>query len=219
MKKLTRLFIIAGTAAITSQALAQDIPYTDINSIPLREKAYTKMEGSPYLNDQWIPGTVVFEDGKTTKNVNLKFDQVQGILVFKNDKNEEFAFVTQVKEFELPAIGKFRSGFPPTKGTNEKTFFKVLDDGKTKLLKAQKKAILETKAFYSGVVEKTVVEDIKYYILKPDKSLVPLKNDKKALLNELKDKETELKKYIGNQNFNFKNDEDLMNLFAYYNSL
>ncbi len=221
MIKLTRILILllASAAGISGKAHAQDTPYSDINSIPLREKAYAKMEGSPYLNDQWIKGTVTFQDGKTAKNVDLKFDQVQGFLVFKNDLGHEFMFVTPVKEFELPLIGKFRSGFPPSKGTNEKTFFKVLNDGETKLLKSQVKNILETKAFYSGVVEKTVVEEIKFYILKSDNKLVLLKNDKKSLLSELKNKESELEKYIRNQNLSVKNEEDLVNLFAYYNSL
>jgi len=161
MTNFTRylIIIVASAAGVSGNAYAQDIPYADINSIPLKEKAHTKMEGSPYLSDQFMKGTVVFKDGKIAKNINLNFDQINGAVVFKNESDLEFTFVTPVKEFEIPLIGKFRSGFPPAKGTTENTFFKVLNDGKTQLLKTQKKAILETKAFYSGVVEKTVVED------------------------------------------------------------
>jgi hypothetical protein len=213
------ILFISCMIGITGNTFSQDVPVQDINSVSIKDKKYINIEGSPYLSDVWVTGTVKFVDGKNLNDVDLKFDQVRGTLIFKGKKNEEFEFTEPIKEFMIPPYGTFRNGFPPVKGSNEKTFYQVLNDGKTKFLKLVTKSILETKPFYSGTITRTIDQNVKYYIFKSDGNLIMVKNDARSILAQLKDKEVQLNTFIKEKNVNIKDDHDLNKLFQYYNSL
>jgi hypothetical protein len=217
--KFIILSFVYSIVATSGDVMAQATPINDMYSIPLKTQSYTNIEGSPYLNENWVKGSVKFKDSKPLINLDLKFDQVKGVLIFKNDLDQEFAFVTNVQEFDLPLIGMFRSGYPNIKGTNDKTFFQVLADGKTQLLKYTKKAILETKPFYSGTTQRSIVQDTKYYIFKSDGMLVKVKYDPSSIINHLEDREAELTDYVKKYKLNWNNEDSFIKLIEYYNSL
>ena len=208
----------------TANASAQEAYFSDINGVPLKEKKVNIVEGSIYLSDNWVKGSVKFKNGKSANDIELRFDQLNGLLVFRNDKNQEFTFVSDVAEFRIPYTldglqypGVFRSGFPNVKGLRGNTFLEVLFDGRVKLLKQTVKSLLETKAFYSATTESTVVQESRYYIFK-DGSLFPIKKDSADILKILKDQE-QLNTYIKEKKPKLKDDQALIQLMTYYDSL
>ena len=215
----TVFFVLGGVIT----AKAQKTPYADINEIPLNVKKYENVDGTPYVVDRFIKGSVIFANNKMAKDINLKFDEVANLLVFKNDKDQEFAFVSEVKEFKMPYTdnnipypGLFRNGFPSSKETTDKSFFEVLNDGKVKLLRhTSKKHLLEIEAIKRN---KIIEKKDRYFVLK-DGVLIQIEKGNKPVMDIMSDKSDLVKKYISENSLNLKNDPDLMDVFDYYNKL
>lgn len=193
----------------------------DVNGKLFMEQSYTDVEGSPYLNDLWLKGAVKAA-GKSYDNMELKYDQVTDVIVFKNPKGEMLNFVDPVDEFKL-YVGDgyemvFRSGFKPSDIGSEKTFYQVLTAGETPLIKRTFKKVIEYKEYNSATGTKKFDEIQNYYLVKNG---VPkrIKKDKKSVLEVFGDSKTELEAFIKSNNINFKSDPDLIKLTMYYNSL
>jgi phospholipase C len=198
----------------------------DINGVPMRElSGYTNVEGSPFLTDQWSKGMVKLADGRTYKDVLLKYDEVKDVLYFQDKKEQTLVFVDPVREFKVEYISDdiqhdklFRNAYKNIPNSTEKSFFEVLSDGTAQLLKRTKKLIAESQEYNSTAVVKRFDENVKYYIIVSEK-VIPIKRDKKSILAALTNKQPQLESFIRTNNINLKNDEDLVKLMAYYNSL
>ncbi|GAC1305038.1 MAG: hypothetical protein NVSMB24_13410 [Mucilaginibacter sp.] len=198
----------------------------NINGVPMREiSGYTNIEGSAFLSDQWAKGMVKMADGRTFKDVLLKYDEVKDELYFKDKKGDTLIFSDPVREFKVEyASGDelheklFRDGYKNIPNSSENSFFEVLSDGTAQLLKRTTKSIAESKEYNSTTVVRRFDENIKYYIIVSEK-IVPIKRDKKSILAALPNKHPQLENFMRTNNINLKNDEDLVKLMAYYNSL
>jgi hypothetical protein len=225
IKILIRGFALIALFLTANIALSQAQYMQDINGVAMPTKIYTNVDGSPYLIDNWVKGSVKLANGKTYKDVLLKYDMVDGQLYFQHKPEETLTFVDPVKEFKLSYIESdmqqlklFRNGYPSIAGGNEKSFYEVLSDGTIQLLKHDAKSISEYKEYNSATVTKKFDDNIKYYLYNNNK-LVAIKPDKKSILAAIPNKQPELDAYIKTNNLNLKKDEDLAKLIIYYNSL
>lgn len=186
---------------------------------------YKDMNGSPYLFNDWVKGNIQLDDGTIYNNLNLKYDQVRELLIFLADDNTSKRFSAPVKAFTLtnaddkewPRI-TFRNGFKAIDGGNEKTYYEVLADGNTQLLKRTAKKIVDERAPGSLIISKQISATTRYYVNKGDR-IIKIKKDKKSILEALSDKSSELETYIKHNNLNLKEDADLIKLIEYYNTL
>ena len=187
---------------------------------------YEDVEGSPYLYEVWAPGEAVLSDGKAYKNLLLKYDEVNGMVIFKYAPTDSaMAFAVPAVEFKFTLVANskiqtahFVNGFMPVGDANANTFYQVLCNGKTKLLKREVKKVVKVTEFNSAVATRHIETATTYYLAK-DKSPVRINNTNKAALTALSDKADLLKQYIAANDLNVKNDEDFTKLINYYNSL
>jgi hypothetical protein len=187
---------------------------------------YADMEGSPYLYDGWAKGVALLSDGKAYKGLYLKYNEIEGTVIFK------YALTDSAMMFAIPAVefifsyitndqehtAHFLSGFKPVNDGNGNTFYQVLDNGKTKLLKKTVKKIVQNKEFNSSTTTRKVDENTSYYLAK-DKQPVRIKNDNKSVLAALSDKADKLKQYMADNKLNVRDDEDFAKVVNYYNTL
>ena len=188
---------------------------------PFTELKYTDIQGSPYFSDIWLTGSVKMNNGTIYKDVKLKYNQVEQLLVFQNKSGADMNFIDPVREFSMLQNGNsiiFRNGFKPAEGVTANTYYRVLADGETPLLKKTIKKIIENKEYNSATTTKKFQEINTFYLVKGNLPL-KIKRDKKAFLETLGDRNTELDVFIKSNNINFKSDEDLIRLTIYYNSL
>lgn len=209
--------ILCGTAISPVQA-----QYTeDFRAKAVLEKTYTDIKGSPYVFDEWALGLVKMASGATYKDLLLKYDQLTSELMFKDKSGKALGFADPIAEFKLidksNAYRLFRSGFKGVDSNSDKSFYEVLYDGSTILVKDPKKNIVEHRAYNSSTAVKSIVETPAYYVLL-NGSLVKFKKDKKSLLAVLGNP-AQLDKYIQDQKLNLKDDEDLAKLMLYYDSI
>lgn len=220
MLKLSLSFIICCTlVGLNMQtALAQ---YTeDFRAKAVLEKTYTDVKGSPYLFDDWSLGVVKMASGSSYKDMSLKYDQVTGELIFKDKTGKAQGFADPVAEFKIidksNAFRIFRSGYKSIDNNSDKSFYEVLYDGGTTLLRDPKKNIVEHRAYNSSTAVKSIVETPAYYVVL-NGQVIKIKKDKKAILAVLSNS-AQLEKYIQDNKLNLKDDADLAKLMLYYDS-
>lgn len=223
---ISRLVLLVSLSLATITGAAAQFAVTDVTGQPFMSKSYTDVRGSAYLYDTWMKGSVTTDQGVTYEGVELKYDQVADELIFKSGNGEPNTFVQPITEFSIKvtkdnAVLKeqvFRKGFIPVDAAKPHTYYEVLTDGETLLLKRTSKAIFEELPYGSSTKVKTFQSETHYYIAKNDK-LIKIKKDKKSVLKALGDKEAELEAYIKSNRPDLKNDEALANLVAHYNSI
>ena len=218
MKKLhtTILMLLVSFGFANAQYLQ------DVQGRPIMEISYTDIKGTPFLFDDWVSGIVILGNGETFNNVPLKYNVFDEKLYFKNPKNNELLeFVQPVKSFkfnELKGAGVFSKGFPAIDRFNSETFYDVLFDGKVKLLNKKYKTVLEVRPYNSATVEKSFVDRNDYYIVKGNK-IERIKNSRKDFLDIFSDKSAQIDAFIKKEKINFKNNDDLVKVFNYFESL
>lgn len=213
--------VIAMLSSIKTQA-----QYTqDIIGRPFSVKAYADVTGSPYLYDGWQTGIVKLQNGDTFKDIPLLYNAIDNELYFKSKKGDTLSFVDKVAEFQISTDSKenaakvtFRRGYKGVKNYTADTFFEVLSDGTVQLLKKTAKYVQSTKDVGSATVNKTVRQDINYYLVNMDR-VVSIRKDKKSILTNLPGGEQKLQSYLAANKVNFKDDADLIKLVNQYNSL
>ncbi len=218
MKKLKIAFLFF--FFIISQADAQFARYKD--GKPATEISYTNVTGTPYLYDYWSPGVVELKDGRSYKDVALKYDACNNELIFKNPKDDAvLAFADPVKSFGMEHAGVkevFSNGFSKIDGFDEETFYQVLYGGGTKLLYKLKKNLMETKPYNSATVERSFNINVFYYLVK-DGAIQRFKPSKKEFLVLFKDKSADVETFIRKEHIDFKNNNDLVKVLEFYYSL
>ncbi len=218
MKK-TILYISLFFACLTTQA---QYYMQDVSGKPLMTGKYVDIVGAPYIFENWTKGEVVLADGKTHKDLDLKYDQVEGIVFFKGKNGMDLGFTSLVKSFILYPNNVAMSFImvPEIKETEKDPYFEVLSDGKkVKFLKKTQKVIRESKAYNSASITRTFAENTHYYLLKTDGTYTKVKKDKKAIIAALNDKSTEIEQYIKDNKTNFKDDASVAAVVNYYNTL
>jgi hypothetical protein len=224
MKHLKILFAAFCLLAFVNTASAQFLHEQDYK--PITTKSHTDVEGSAYLYDDWMPGSVKLANGVTNNApMLLRYDVVDDQLFFKDKAGETMAFVVPVKDFTIEAfendvtvIRHFRSGYNNIEGNTPSSFFEVLSDGKIQLIKKINKVVFETQNIGSASKTRSFLDKTKYYLVNNGKAL-QVKNDKKSLLAALGDKQAQMEDYIKTNKINFKSDTQLGKLVDYYNSL
>ncbi|PLK46212.1 hypothetical protein [Emticicia sp. TH156] len=194
----------------------------DVSGKPLLAGKYVDVVGTPYLFENWTKGEVILADGKAYKELDLKYDQVEGLVFFKGKKGEDLGFTTVVKSFKLfpGSIPMVFIQVPQIKDGEKDPYFEVLHEGKNvKFLKKTVKTIREGNSYGSASSTKKFTENIQYYLLKSDGTYAKIKKDKKSILNTLGDKSEALEKFIKDNKTNFKEDASVSALIEYYNTL
>ncbi len=190
-----------------------------IHGTPIYAKINENIKGSPYLFDQWFNGSVKLKDKTVHNDMQLKYDQMTGKLIFKDKSENTFHFEHPVEEFTLQTPSGenvvFKNGFKNIEKNTDDTFYQILADGKVKLLKHSKKSIVQSVPYGQSVPEKTILNSEAFYVVSSD-TIQKLKKDKKALAFLNSDK---LSSFITKNNMDLQKEADLILAINFYNSL
>ncbi len=195
---------------------AQEIVY-DFSGQPVLLKKYEEYEGSPFMYDEWKKGSVKLKNGKSYSDLDLKYDAAEDRVLFKDKLGNTYKFDDPVSEFEINDL-LFRSGYAANESRTENSFYQVLVDGGTQLLKRINKTITEQKTYGSAVLKKQFQSTESFYMVKAGE-IRKIKKDKKAIYEVLGNKAAEMDNYIASNKLNLKIDNDMAMLISYYNSL
>lgn len=214
-----KLFLTLISLIFVQVSFAQYQSYVDGAPATLIKKV--DVEGSEFLYEKWLPATVKNTKGDEFKNVMVKYNLLEDVPYFLGKADQAMSFATPLTEFtvqkENGELQKFMAGLPALDKYNEFTFYEVLVDGKTKLLKKTAKKITESRAYNSATTVKNIVDNTNYFVFE-DGNLSMIKKDKKFLMAALSRKE-DIQKYLSNKEVSIKKEEDLIKALEKYNSL
>lgn len=213
---LTSLYLTSNAQLGVNLSLANN----DVNYSGNTSKGSNDIQ---YLYSSWNRGSVKLSNDSLYKGMNLMYDVSNDRLIFKADNGSPQLFKLGVKEFNITsaendgASKKFKSGYPAVDGGNEKTFYEILSEGKTTLLKrTQMKRVEERETGMLYSVKKMKPFET-YFILKdgrPEK----IKRDKNVIYPLLSQDKATIESYVSNNKLNLKKDTDLSILFDHFNN-
>jgi hypothetical protein len=210
MKYLLRIFLLA--PLLTGQAAwAQDS--TGLGGAPYQASGDN---ASSYLFTKWYSGSVRTEDDKVHDGVKIRYDLAKDEIEYLVD-SAAYRVQNGVTEFSLPTgtdMYIFKRGFPAAAGYSDKTFYRVMYDGNTKLLKKYTKPIKVEKASATTQMDPSA----KLYILKDGKMSEVQLNNRNSFLKLLSDERNKMQYVIREEQLDFAGDDDLAKLLEEYDS-
>ena len=188
-----------------------------------REDENNSITGNPYLMKDWCDGVVRFTSGRTMTQFKLKFDCLKNMLLLQFEGNA-FAAESKVKEFVMYPKKKdsllFRRGFPSTNKTTDQTYFHVLLQDKSSLLRLVARNIIEEKQLVSvnGRINRRM-EEVEFYYLLRNGEMVLLPASRTELPAIFADKKEPLARFIAERQFKMHSPDDFVAVVKKYNEL
>jgi len=233
MKKLLLCFSLliviishAQTNSIsTTGKWGQQIFLSDVNGQAFVNK-YEGISGSVYDNTEYQLAKIILKDGRVYNDVKTRINLLEQEVNFIASNGQEgflgkgmASEITYIdSKTETQVLKVFQCGFPPIDNQNRISFYQILLNGKTSLLKSVYKSIQERNNDMSGERFKEFATYENMYLLK-EGTMVRIKKDKSNLIALLQDQNQSIKKYIDDQKLNLKNEAHLIALVKYYNTL
>lgn len=202
LKGLFALIVILNSASAFAQELT-GTPVTDTTS-------------TQYLLPNWYSGIIRMNDDKVFDGVYLRYNLAKDQIEVKQDSSI-FRIEKGVKEFNIPSgsdLYIFRSGFAPYKTLTTESFYRVIYDGKTQLLKRYQSPIQVEKA----AATRTLEPDAKLYVVKDSKVNEVFLKDQNSFLKLLADEKNKMRYVIKEENLEFDAEDDLMKLLEEYDA-
>lgn len=212
MKHLLRIFALA--CCISTQLNAQDS--TGLGGTPYQEMQLAAGDKSPYLLKEWYSGAVRTGNDRVHDGVQLRYDYLKDEVEYKV-ADALYRVSSGVTEFSIPSgveLYTFRSGYPAVGNYSDKSFYRVLYDGNTKLLKKYTNPIKVEKASATREMD----AGAKLYLLKDGKMNPVQLNNRNSFLKLLTDERNKLNYVIKEQQLDFAGEDDLIRLLEEYDS-
>lgn len=204
---------------------ADQISITDVNGRPF-ENRYADVAGTPCFIADYRFANISLAQGRTFVNVKMKIDLVSQETRFVSSNGVEgyisAGMVKEIKFADTTSEGiiqyTFRTGFPAIDKQNENNFYQVLADGKCGFVKSITKKVNERKNELSGEIAKDFETTENYYLFVKGE-MKRVKKDKDFFIAELADKQVAVIQYIQSNKLNCKNNDQIVKLIRFYNSL
>lgn len=178
---------------------------TDSNGAILKQsKVNDDVQGSQYLNDVWATGQVITPQGKVLDVEKMKFNLIMNRIEFETGGRVfELTIPCQTFKINLPSDNgsivshTFKSNFPKIDLQNERSFYEVLYDGESKLLKLHKIRVSDYAEPGSMTRTKHFTKVSILYIYHPQKKiLTPVSNKRAELLSIFSDQKESIEKFL-----------------------
>lgn len=179
--------------------------------------------GTPFYNEEWQKGKVIFNNGKLSKTVPLMYNSNTQVLFFQQGGSVKSLDANKFKGFKFHESGEvFHNGFVIDKFDVTKTDpVKVIYDGKTKLLEFYQtiKVRANSKDPLTGKMIDRFMTDKTMFYLFADGSVKKTKIKKKNMINDLGGFKKELNDFTKKTKNKVKSEADAVKLLEYYDSL
>ncbi|HKJ44165.1 MAG TPA: hypothetical protein VKA27_18855 [Sunxiuqinia sp.] len=225
--KLPVLFIFFLLIGLTG--FSQTIVIKDLTSLSDQltyqrsrgETNYNDIEGTPFLNRQFIIGEVIVNDSIHYENVPLRYNIYSDNIEFMNDQKQVLEINNSQSKYQFKFDNhQFTVRDYLNYGKTAHGILERLVDGKIQLYKKyQVDFALATKAIgFKDAVPNRFVRKDDTYLISAEKELPSAIGSKKALFEKLKSFKSDIEKYAKSRKLNPKKEEDLIQLIQYCNN-
>ncbi len=226
---ITTLLFIFSIGFASSQSIYQvreAIDFFRINKLNSGEWSNTltesNVQGSPYLNDQFVNGTIFTTSKQKFVDVPLRYNIYNDQLEFKTPENRVMAMATP-EIIEVVEFGEYKMVYLPYSNAKKirHGFFKVEEEGNvslySRLTVAFKKA--EGPGGYKEAEPAKFVKKPNSYYISTGTGQAKKVESKKGLIEMFPDHQNEVTAFIKKNKIKTNKLVKLKKLVAYYNSL
>jgi hypothetical protein len=186
-----------------------------------RHLTLDKIQGTPYLNPDFVNGKVITTDGNTFNDIPLRYNCYSDVIEFKK---EDVGYDISPKDIidkvefggRVFSYIQFEPGFGHNMG-----YFQILTEGKAKLCVKYQIGFLEReelKGFSTPKPDRFDEMKVTYWISMNDAPAKQVLN-KNKFLDLFSDKKNEVESFMSNQKLTIKKEDDLKKIVSYYNTL
>ena len=190
-----------------------------MNFSNLPSAKYSVLRGSPYISEEFKDGSVMMANaiGRWQKGYQLRLDTYLQQLEFKDTEVIKVASSKQVRAFKI-GYATYMSGFTAVDKQNSATYYEILYDGKTKLLKYTS-TILEVVKNADDVKQGDQFTTYSIYYLVENDTLIKFFPTKKNFLKHFSsEKAKKIDQFISEKNLKMKDDNDFAEVLKFYDS-
>ncbi len=158
-------------------------------------------------------------DGSILGGMRLRYNMYSQQMQFIEDGDT--AAFAKPEELESINIDEYTFVYLPYLKNNESKegYFEVLSEGKCQLLFHREITYHLIDDLDDGVIDDSYILEHTYYLKKEGKPAVRIHMDRKSVLSIFCDKQETVNKYIKINKIRFNNQEDMVMVVNYYNSL
>ena len=189
------------------------------------DNRYKGVNGTPFLFEDWLPGSITLISDTIITDLFLKYDVNEGRLYRKVNLNKANLILNyKIKSFKMIDIGYEKTYLKMALEDGEpETFVELLSKGKLNLLakpecrlrKADKNSSYGTGRQYDEYIHSSEL----FIFNTNTQVLKPVKNSRKFFLEQMADKEDAIKKYLKRNKPFLKEASAVIKLVNYYNGL
>lgn len=213
--------LYAQTPMITSGAEFNSFMKSDLNYLEAQEARYARTEGSPYLEEEFKPGALVYKN-KLFTNLKLRYNYYEGYFEFKTGDEVKFY---DPRYTEVDTVWLESNKYIYVEHDNGKdirrNYMKLLYDGPVKVLSFKEIIMLDPEPASGYEAARPARFDPRpevVYVQFGKDPAVEFKG-KRSIEEVFPDHEKELEKYAKSEKLRFRDPEDLVTLVKYYNTL
>jgi hypothetical protein len=213
---------------ITVNGIAQAPEYlTRATALKTMPVAPPEVEGSSYLNEEWVTGNIEIKKNTLLENLPIRYDLENQTLEIKYDGQVKICPLDRIQNFSYLNFGGNQFKYFNTSEVNNigfdlpKGICRILVDGNATLIKyiyAEKiKSNYNMALAIGDPNHKVVVKETPYAIV--NDHVYEVKNSLKRNSEIFGDKSGKIKAYSKENSLNFKDESDLTQIFEYFNTL
>ncbi|MEM1137439.1 MAG: hypothetical protein AAGI07_16485 [Bacteroidota bacterium] len=239
MKTLVKLIIFSASlfqivfaqsqSPIVQEQNIQEIGQNWYNgSVITFDKRYKGVKGSPFLTEEWLPGTITLNNDTIIEDLHLKYN-VQENRLYRRAENEKANLILNylVKSFSIVGSGSMRNfirvSLKDEKGEEINQFVELFAQGKLNLISKPECRIRKADSnnvYGSGRQYDEFIQNSSLYIYpKGERIAKQVKESKKFFIELMPDKENEIKAYFKENKPFLKDQQVVSKLVQYCNQL
>lgn len=220
------LFSIINSSAQTNYQLANTIDFFKSYKMQtgdwMETLSESDIEGSPFLNDEFIIGSIYTFQKVQFNDIPLRFNIYTGNLEFKTPDNKVLALAAP-EIVEKTVFGDFVLSYVPyiLSKKIKNGFLKVIEEGAATLYARPEILYQKPKeaAAYKDPEPAKFLERADAYFIRIGKEAAIKVNNKKELISAFPDHQKEITAYIKKNKIKTNKEESLQQLIRYYNTL
>jgi hypothetical protein len=219
------VFAQANNAAYNMETRQLDITQQRA-AFGLSEDDYNNIEGSPYANEEFLPGNIYQDNQLVYNNILLRYNIFSDEIEIKNSgdaKEDSFGALVKNPEAFVKILNTIYV-FVPLEGSNEKgNYFTVVSEESVfdlyKKTQVSYKAPFKASTSYERDRPGTFEKKNSYFLVSKVGTFYELPSNKSKVIKAMGKKEKEVKAFIKKNKTNLKSEEDIIKLVKHYNSL
>jgi len=192
----------------------------------LTEEEFNNVDGSPYANENFMPGSIYQGNELVYTNILLRYNIFSDEIEIKKAANiSEESYEALIKNTDtFVKILNSIYVFIPFEGSIENgNYFSIVSEESNfdlfKKTKVKYTAPFYARTSYERDRSATFTQENTYYLVSKDGDFYELPNSKSKMIKVMAKKEQDIKSYLKNADLNLKDEQALIKLVKYYNSL